>query len=191
VSALPGINQIRLVRIASDGPKRFRFPLALPNPSKSSTYNFGVHGLCTNSTMSCGKTAMLTLYRRHSEKCPVHRLKLTPAAKRKYMDCECPLWGLRQYRNDPRSPSEHRNQHHCSGGGPEAGTSQERPGPKGPWAALGRLHRALQRITQRGTGRKNRGGLSVPARPVARLLRDTRRSLHARTERRSPRRLQS
>ena len=42
--------------------------------------------------MGCEKTAMLTLYRRHSEKCPVHKLKLTLAAKRKYMDCECPLW---------------------------------------------------------------------------------------------------
>jgi hypothetical protein len=42
--------------------------------------------------MGCEKTAMLTLYRRHSEKCPVHKLKLAPAAKRKYMDCECPLW---------------------------------------------------------------------------------------------------
>ena len=38
------------------------------------------------------KTAMLPLYRRHSEKCPVHKLKLTPAAERKYMDCECPRW---------------------------------------------------------------------------------------------------
>jgi hypothetical protein len=35
---------------------------------------------------------MLTLYRRHSEKCLAHKLKLTPAAKRKHMDCECPLW---------------------------------------------------------------------------------------------------
>src|SRR6201993_4210891 len=38
------------------------------------------------------ETAMLTLYRRHSEKCSVHKLKLTLAAKRKYMDCDCPLW---------------------------------------------------------------------------------------------------
>jgi hypothetical protein len=37
-------------------------------------------------------TGLLTLYRRHSERCSVHKLKLTPAAKRKYMDCECPLW---------------------------------------------------------------------------------------------------
>ena len=35
---------------------------------------------------------MLALYRRHSERCPVHKLKLTPAAKRKHMDCDCPLW---------------------------------------------------------------------------------------------------
>ena len=42
--------------------------------------------------MGCEKTAMLTLYRRHSEKCPVQKLKLTSAAKRKYMDCDCPLW---------------------------------------------------------------------------------------------------
>jgi len=35
---------------------------------------------------------MLALYRRHSGKFPVHKLKLAAAAKRKYMDCECPLW---------------------------------------------------------------------------------------------------
>jgi len=42
--------------------------------------------------MGYEETALLTLYRRHSERCPVHKLKLTPAAKRKYMDCDCPLW---------------------------------------------------------------------------------------------------
>jgi len=42
--------------------------------------------------MGYEETAMLTLYRRHSERCPVHKLKVTPAAKRKYMDCDCPLW---------------------------------------------------------------------------------------------------
>ena len=42
--------------------------------------------------MGYEKTAMLTHYRRHTEKCFVHKLKLTPAAKRKYMDCDCPLW---------------------------------------------------------------------------------------------------
>ena len=42
--------------------------------------------------MGYEETAMLTLYRRHSDRCPVHKLKLTPAAKRKYMDCDCPLW---------------------------------------------------------------------------------------------------
>ncbi len=42
--------------------------------------------------MGYEEAALLTLYRRHSERCPVHKLKLTPAAKRKYMDCDCPLW---------------------------------------------------------------------------------------------------
>src|ERR1035437_3190564 len=42
--------------------------------------------------MSWEETTMLTLYRRHSERCAVHRLKLTARAKRKYMDCDCPLW---------------------------------------------------------------------------------------------------
>jgi hypothetical protein len=35
---------------------------------------------------------VLTLCRRHSGKCVVHTLKLTPAAKRKYKACDCPLW---------------------------------------------------------------------------------------------------
>jgi hypothetical protein len=35
---------------------------------------------------------MLTLYRRHAERCPVHESKVSPRAKRKYMDCDCPLW---------------------------------------------------------------------------------------------------
>ena len=42
--------------------------------------------------MGYEKTAMLTLYRRHSGKCAVHTLKLSLAAKRKYMACDCPLW---------------------------------------------------------------------------------------------------
>jgi hypothetical protein len=42
--------------------------------------------------MGYEETVVLTLYRRHSEKCAVHTLKLTPAAKRKYMACDCPLW---------------------------------------------------------------------------------------------------
>jgi hypothetical protein len=42
--------------------------------------------------MGYEETALLTLYRRHSERCPVHKLKVTPAAKRKYMDCDYPLW---------------------------------------------------------------------------------------------------
>ena len=42
--------------------------------------------------MAFEETAVLTLYRRHSERCPVQKLNLTPAAKRKYMDCDCPLW---------------------------------------------------------------------------------------------------
>jgi integrase/recombinase XerD len=35
---------------------------------------------------------MLTLYRRHRETCRVHQTKLSAAAKRRYMDCECPIW---------------------------------------------------------------------------------------------------
>lgn len=35
---------------------------------------------------------MLTLYRRHSKACHVHGTKLSAAAKRRYMDCQCPLW---------------------------------------------------------------------------------------------------
>ena len=42
--------------------------------------------------MGYEETAVLTLYRRHSGKCAVHTLKLSPAAKRKYMACDCPLW---------------------------------------------------------------------------------------------------
>jgi len=42
--------------------------------------------------MGYEETAMLTLYRRHAERCPVRELKLSPRAKRKYMDCDCPLW---------------------------------------------------------------------------------------------------
>jgi integrase len=42
--------------------------------------------------MGYEETAVLSLYRRHSAKCPVHTLKLTPAAKRKYLACDCPLW---------------------------------------------------------------------------------------------------
>ena len=42
--------------------------------------------------MGYEETAVLALYRRHSGKCAVHTLKLTPAAKRKYMACDCPLW---------------------------------------------------------------------------------------------------
>ncbi len=42
--------------------------------------------------MGYEETAMLTLYRRHAERCPVHESKVSPRAKRKYMDCDCPLW---------------------------------------------------------------------------------------------------
>ena len=35
---------------------------------------------------------MLTLYRRHTKTCHVHATKLSPAAKRRYMECECPIW---------------------------------------------------------------------------------------------------
>jgi integrase len=42
--------------------------------------------------MGYEETAVLTLYRRHAQRCPVRELKLSPRAKRKYMDCDCPLW---------------------------------------------------------------------------------------------------
>jgi hypothetical protein len=35
---------------------------------------------------------MLTLYRRHTKDCHVHKTRLSPRAKRRYMDCQCPLW---------------------------------------------------------------------------------------------------
>ncbi len=35
---------------------------------------------------------MLTLYRRHTANCHVHKTKLPPRAKRHYKDCECPIW---------------------------------------------------------------------------------------------------
>src|SRR5260370_9068547 len=35
---------------------------------------------------------MLTLYRRHSERCHVHKLKVTPAAKRRYREWDWPVW---------------------------------------------------------------------------------------------------
>jgi len=35
---------------------------------------------------------MLTLYRRHKKACHVHGTKLSAGAKRRYMDCQCPIW---------------------------------------------------------------------------------------------------
>jgi integrase/recombinase XerD len=35
---------------------------------------------------------MLTLYRRHTNDCHVHKTRLSPRAKRRYMDCQCPIW---------------------------------------------------------------------------------------------------
>ncbi|HTW64335.1 MAG TPA: phage integrase SAM-like domain-containing protein, partial [Bryobacteraceae bacterium] len=35
---------------------------------------------------------MLTLYRRHSKACHINGTKLSAGAKRRYMDCQCPLW---------------------------------------------------------------------------------------------------
>ena len=81
------ISQLRLDETGSDGSKRVRFPLALPTILKSIICKIGVHGQCTSSTTGYEETAVLTLYRRHSEKCAVHSLRLTPAAKRKYMAC--------------------------------------------------------------------------------------------------------
>ncbi|MCW5982368.1 MAG: site-specific integrase [Bryobacteraceae bacterium] len=34
----------------------------------------------------------IVLYRRHTAKCAVHKLKLPAKAKRRYMGCECPIW---------------------------------------------------------------------------------------------------
>ena len=36
--------------------------------------------------------AMLTLYRRHTKDCHVQKTRLSPRAKRRYMDCQCPIW---------------------------------------------------------------------------------------------------
>lgn len=36
---------------------------------------------------------MITLYRRHSTDCPVHKIKkMTPKAKKRYTDCDCAIW---------------------------------------------------------------------------------------------------
>jgi integrase len=35
---------------------------------------------------------MLTLYRRHTKTCKVHKLNLTKRAKRLFQDCACPIW---------------------------------------------------------------------------------------------------
>jgi hypothetical protein len=35
---------------------------------------------------------MLTLYRRHTKDCHVNKTRLAPRAKRRYMDCQCPIW---------------------------------------------------------------------------------------------------
>src|ERR1700744_853643 len=104
--------------------------------------------------MGCEKTAMLTLYPRHSAKCTVHTLKLSPAAKRKFMACDCPLWiyGNTETTHVPRQST---GTNLIAVAGPTAGASEERPRPKGPRATHRRLHRALQRITQRGTRRKD------------------------------------
>ena len=34
----------------------------------------------------------LSIYRRHSVDCRVHKLKLSPSQKRFFTDCECPIW---------------------------------------------------------------------------------------------------
>ena len=34
----------------------------------------------------------LTLYRRHAQECRVHKSKLSPRAKRRFMECDCPIW---------------------------------------------------------------------------------------------------
>jgi hypothetical protein len=36
--------------------------------------------------------AMLTLYRRHTIDCQVPKTRLSTRAKRRYMDCQCPIW---------------------------------------------------------------------------------------------------
>src|SRR5215469_14020067 len=35
---------------------------------------------------------MLTLYRRHTKDCHVHKTRLSPRAKRRFMECDCPIW---------------------------------------------------------------------------------------------------
>jgi site-specific recombinase XerD len=34
----------------------------------------------------------LTLYRRHTKDCHIHKTKLSPRAKRRFLDCHCPIW---------------------------------------------------------------------------------------------------
>jgi len=165
---------------------RVRFPVSATSFFKSIT--------CKTAYMAYVQTVQwvtrnshVTLYRRHSERCPVHKLKVTPAAKRKYMDCDARC-GSTGYRNDSTFPSEHRNEHYCGGRGAKQtllknGQDQKVHGP--------RLDDCIERSAHRAkrTRRKNRRSLSFPARSVARLLRNARRSLYARDERRSPRRL--
>ena len=141
--------------------------------------------------MGYEETPMLTLYRRHSERCPVHKLKLTPAAKRKYMDCECPLWiyGNTETTQVPRQSTgtniiavaEAQRQTLLKGG-----QDQKVHGP--------RLDDCIERFS---ASRKEELGEKTAA--AYRFQLDRLRaycatrgvSLYARVERRSPRRLQS
>ena len=34
----------------------------------------------------------LSLYRRHTRECRVHKTRLSPRAKRRFMECDCPIW---------------------------------------------------------------------------------------------------
>ena len=42
---------------------------------------------------------MLTLYRRHTSGCHIHKTRISSRAKRRYMDCQCPIWIYRRTRD--------------------------------------------------------------------------------------------
>ena len=50
------------------------------------------------------RTALM-LYRRHTKTCAVHETKLTAQAKRRFMDCACPLW-IYGYTDDAYVPRQ-------------------------------------------------------------------------------------
>jgi hypothetical protein len=141
--------------------------------------------------MGYEETAMLTLYRRHSERCPVHKFKLTPAAKRKYMDCDCPLWiyGNTETTHVPRQ-STGTNVIAVAEAQRQAllknGQDQKVHGP--------RLDDCIERFSasrKEDLGEKTAAAYRFQLDRLRAFCATRGRSLYARAERRSPRRLQS